>query len=675
MSGPSRFALNGRFLSQPVTGVQRYARGIAAAMDAQLEARNQKLRLLTPRNASSSDWTALQAQTMKPLTGHAWEQFVLPVKWRGGLLNLCNTAPVLKSDQIICIHDASVFTAPHSYAPHFRYAYQTLQPLIAKRAIKVTTVSKDSARQIAEHFSMRASDIEVLSNGHEHAFDWKPENSKLGPKLVSEAGWEPQKFVLALGSRAPHKNLKLLIDIAPRLADYGLNILVAGGSDGVFSKETLSDAANVKMTGYVTDDDLAFLMQNALCLAFPSWTEGFGLPIVESMALDCLVVSSDRASMPEVCGDAALLAAPDDPEAWVRQIVSLHKNPALREDLIVKAKEQVKAFSWSNSASGYLDLMEYSTVSSQSAEKNEVSQKSRDTQTGKLNVTVAIATIGRKEIVGPIVENLISSQTLKPKEIIISCVDPSDAGSAVDLPDVKIVTGPKGLPAQRNTALKALSEGADIVVFFDDDFIAAPDWLETMETAFRSDSTIVGYTGRVLADGIKGPGLSVEDALQIVENDTSIADWDVKEPFSPYGCNMAFRVSAIGDTQFDERLVLYGWLEDRDFAAALAKKGGRFIKSATSRGVHMGTKRGRVSGVRLGYSQIVNPIYMHKKGTMTTAQVADHILRNVLSNLVLSLRPEPYIDRRGRLLGNLKGVARILSGKLQPEFAAQLNVS
>ena len=144
------------------------------------------------------------------------------------------------------------------------------------------------------------------------------------------------------------------------------------------------------------------------------------------------------------------------------------------------------------------------------------------------------------------------------------------------------------------------------------------------------------------------------------------------EAFSPYGCNMAFRRAAIGTLRFDERLVLYGWLEDRDFGAALAAKGGRLVKCLEARGVHMGVKGGRISGDRLGYSQIVNPLYMLRKGTMTLSQVFGQITRNVLSNVTRFPAPEPFIDRRGRLRGNLRGAADVLLGRLEPERALQI---
>ena len=85
--------------------------------------------------------------------------------------------------------------------------------------------------------------------------------------------------------------------------------------------------------GFVTDDDLAFLFEHALCLLFPSLTEGFGLPVLEAMALGCPVVSTDRASLPEICGSAALLAPPDQPALWLGHIRSLLESENLRADL------------------------------------------------------------------------------------------------------------------------------------------------------------------------------------------------------------------------------------------------------------------------------------------------------------------------------------------------------
>lgn len=287
-------------------------------------------------------------------------------------------------------------------------------------------------------------------------------------------------------------------------------------------------------------------------------------------------------------------------------------------------------------------------------------------------IAVVVASLGRPAVVSATLRQLLASQTLKPDAVIVSCVSPGDAGSAADLPSVTIVTGPAGSSRQRNAAFSVLPADIDIVVFFDDDFVADPDWLAAAARLFRDDGTIVGFTGQILADGIKGPGLSFEEALAILEAARSRPTASGIEPCSPYGCNMAFRMSAVGDLRFDERLVLYGWLEDRDFGARVAKGGGRLVRGAGARGVHMGIKLGRVSGDRFGYSQVVNPFYMMRKGTMPFRQAVVQVSKNIFINIARAPKPEPFIDRRGRLRGNFLGFRDVLRGNLAPERAAAI---
>lgn len=289
----------------------------------------------------------------------------------------------------------------------------------------------------------------------------------------------------------------------------------------------------------------------------------------------------------------------------------------------------------------------------------------------KLRVAVVIATHGRPNTLASVVERL-ERQTVQPDSIWISCTSLADVGALADRADIHVIIASAGLPRQRNAALRQIGPDTGIVVFFDDDFVPHPRWIEMTELRFRINPDVVAATGHVIADGIKGPGLTFEEAdTMLASLDGQGADW-LHENCSPYGCNMAFRYSAISDLYFDERLVLYGWLEDRDFGGALAKRGGRLLKLGTACGVHLGIKQGRVSGKRLGYSQIVNPIYLHRKGTMTFRSLTKHIVGNFGSNLVGTFVPEPYIDRFGRLRGNLLGIANVLVGNVRPERAERL---
>jgi hypothetical protein len=155
MSSIPSFGVNGRFLTQPVTGVQRYARNVLTAMNAALSDLGANAPIVAPPSAPDPGFSAMPLISAGPLAGHSWEQVVLPARWHGRLLNLCNTAPALKADQVVCIHDANIFVAPESYGPAFRTVYRALQLLLARRAARITTVSVDSARQIARYLPVR----------------------------------------------------------------------------------------------------------------------------------------------------------------------------------------------------------------------------------------------------------------------------------------------------------------------------------------------------------------------------------------------------------------------------------------------------------------------------------------------------------------------------------------
>lgn len=659
------FAVNGRFLTQPTTGVQRYARQVVAAMDESLAARGESAPILVPAGADDPGHASMPLRPCGPFGGHLWEQLVLPSRCPGRLLNLTNTGPAAKRDQVVCIHDANVFLAPYAYGRGFRTAYHTLQPLLARRSARITTVSAFSAEQIAAHLPIAASQIAVLPNGHEHALAWRPEAARIAPAMLGRRDHPERPYILALGSRAKHKNLSLLVGLAPALDALGIDLVVVGGSGTVFTAQAAAEAPNLLMLGPLNDDELAYLLDHALCLAFPSFTEGFGLPLVEAMARSCPVVSSNRASMPEVCGEAALFAAPDDPAAWLGHFRVLLGSRDLAEDLAGRGRARVRHFSWTETAAAYLSLMEKPEV-------DIVPNRATAAPAPLPRIGVIIATTRRPRVVEATVRHLLATQSVTPASLIVSCVTREDAGALADDPSIEVLTGSAGLAAQRNRGLGALPDGIDVVVFFDDDFIAERTWLHAAARIFHEHADVVGLTGHVLADGIKGPGLAFEEAVRIAAGASPIAPDARLEPFSPYGCNMAFRVSAIADTRFDERLVLYGWLEDRDFGGSLARRGGRLVKTRLAAGVHMGVKSGRGAGNSLGYSQVVNPLYMHRKGTMTTRQAAGQIARNVASNLALWFRPEPYVDRRGRLRGNLRGFADAVRGRLEPERARQL---
>lgn len=297
----------------------------------------------------------------------------------------------------------------------------------------------------------------------------------------------------------------------------------------------------------------------------------------------------------------------------------------------------------------------------------------RDSSPGKQpRVCLIFATRGRAELLRHVVA-FVDLQTVKPDLIIVSCVSDEDVGNLANQPGIRVIKGKPGLPAQRNNALNHVPDDFDVVIFLDDDFLMHSTWISEILKVFDSDSSIACITGTVLADGINGPGYSFEEGRAILAGTSETPERLIATPAgAPYGCNMAFRARSIAGLRFDERLVLYGWQEDRDFGGQIWNLGGRVVRVNTALGVHLGVKRGRVSGRKFGYSQVINPLYLVRKKTMPLRVALDHILRNVASNIVRSIAPEPWVDRRGRLSGNLIGLWDFVRGRLTPERAAKL---
>ena len=287
--------------------------------------------------------------------------------------------------------------------------------------------------------------------------------------------------------------------------------------------------------------------------------------------------------------------------------------------------------------------------------------------------TIAIATRGRRDVVEWLLPRL-EEQSAPPQRIIVVGCGDSDLPRAPS-PRVQTLVANQGLTIQRNAALSLLDGSEDVLVFFDDDFVPSRFWIERVCGIFDEHRAVAAVTGAVLADGATTSGLDPERGLDIVRRAdaalTSARPYTLTRNAVPYGCNMAYRVEAIRDLRFDERLVLYGWQEDRDFGARVAERGDTIATDAIW-GVHLGAKNGRVSGRRLGYSQVANPYYLMRKGTMAGPAAASHVMRNLLANAAKALRPEPYVDRRGRLVGNLIGLSDLLHARLRPERALDL---
>lgn len=284
-------------------------------------------------------------------------------------------------------------------------------------------------------------------------------------------------------------------------------------------------------------------------------------------------------------------------------------------------------------------------------------------------IAVGIATAGRRLVLAETVGEL-ALQTRLPETLFVcpAATADFDASQAAQLPfPVRVIEGPRGSSAQRNAILDAARD-FDILMFFDDDFLAAPSYLAELEQCFAADSCVVAASGHVIADGLRGPGLDATEArAALAAHEPPQVARRVVDQFNAYGCNMALRLAAVRAHRlyFDENLPLYGWLEDLDFCRRLATCG-RIVRNGRMAGVHLAIKGGRTSGIRYGYSQVANPYYLWRKGTMPAGRALRQMGQNVLANSAKSIWPEPWVDRRGRARGNALGFFDLVRGRLHP---------
>lgn len=354
VTAPAIF-LNGRFLSQAVTGVQRFSAEITAAIDrlATQGAWPETL-LLTPHaargvvaNHAAASYGRLKLRAVGRTSGHVWEQTELYFAACGGtLISLGNTAPLLAGRrQVVVIHDAGVFDTPESYSWRFRAWYKILQHGLVKAGAQVVTVSQFSRERLAARLHLDPAHISVIYEGAEHILRVPGD-----PDTLRRHDLRPRQFALVVSSRVAHKNIDALQEAAAALGRRGMVIAVAGASN----RDVFRDASEVgfaeKRLGRVSDAELRTLYENAACLLFPSRYEGFGLPPVEAMACGCPVLATRGGAIEEICGDGALYFDAGDRRAIIDTVERLLDEPGLADSQRARGRSRAAALSWDAAA-------------------------------------------------------------------------------------------------------------------------------------------------------------------------------------------------------------------------------------------------------------------------------------------------------------------------------------
>ena len=342
--------VNARFLTQHITGVQRYAIEISKQL-------NFKLRdgvvFLSPKNIVHNEIARnLGVRVIGKNSGHIWEQLDLPVyiKREGGplLLNLANTAPVFYKNKICVVHDIAYERFPQTFDWKFRLFYKFLIPKILKNSRKIMTVSKFSRNEISQLYGIQSDRIDIVYNSVNTTFkNIRTENK--------------EKYILAVSSLHYQKNFHSLIEAFDGLGDENIKLFLVGEINKNFTNlnllEKIKNNTNIIFIGRVSDEELTRLYSNAICFVFPSFYEGFGIPPLEAQSCGCPVICSNAASLPEIYGDSVVYFNPYNVEDMRGKIQMVLNDENLQNELRAKGFENIKRFSWEESAQKIINLV------------------------------------------------------------------------------------------------------------------------------------------------------------------------------------------------------------------------------------------------------------------------------------------------------------------------------
>lgn len=373
-----RVFFNGRFLTQPLTGVQRYACELIHALDegiveGNFEGKNGiDFQILVPRGTRSSiDLKHFPIREVGWRRGHFWEQVELPFYTGDHLLvSLCNTGPIIKKNQVLTIHDAATLDHPEWFRPAFAKWYRFLLRQLTPSVRRVITVSEFSKKRLCKRTRVKDRKVVVCHNGIGAQF--RPTSMSQQSKVALEYQL-PERFVLSVGSLEPRKNLQNLFAAWAKLRKLvpDVELVIAGGVGKVFSSASVPSAPpKVQFLGYVRDEDLPSLYGAAELFVFPSLYEGFGFPPLEAMACGCPVVVSNTTSLPEVCGNAASYFDPSDCEDIAQTILEALLDDELKQKHRKDGLRHITRFTWRRSAEELMNIIANTAMRDQSIDGN-----------------------------------------------------------------------------------------------------------------------------------------------------------------------------------------------------------------------------------------------------------------------------------------------------------------
>lgn len=347
MSG--KIAVNGRFLSQNLSGVQRFGTEIIKALSSLDPGR---IEIYTPRSIESIPISGVEHRPVGALHGHAWEQLDLPIALRRAgqlpLLSFCNTGPVIYKNQYFTLHDVTYVRYPEGFSKSFRLAYGISVPLLLRRSRAIFTVSNFSASEITRTYGIQAEKVGVIYNATNATAS---QGGAQRPSSIQEP------YFLTIGYAGSNKNIATLRDGYARYRAGGgtARMVVVGGYE---DKPPITDEG-IFCVGRVDDDELSRLYAHAIAYVSTSLYEGFGIPLIEAQAHGCPVVASDIPVHREVLGEsAASYFEPMSGTALASAFSSAEH--ASRSSLASAGFVNASRFSWEESAGAILRAVDAS---------------------------------------------------------------------------------------------------------------------------------------------------------------------------------------------------------------------------------------------------------------------------------------------------------------------------
>ncbi|MDP9316327.1 MAG: glycosyltransferase family 4 protein [Chloroflexota bacterium] len=347
--------VSGKFLGDPLTGVQRHAWEIIR----RLLAAKFPLSLIVPEalqiHASYEPVPTAGLMRRGKGRGHVWQQLVLPRKIdRSAILwTPSGLGSVAVNQQVLTVHDLSFLDHPEWFSKTYSFVYRLLLPLVMRRALHIITSSTFSQQRISERLHIALDRISVIPCAVSATLAARPSTPQDEQKIRDQYNL-PELYILALGSIEPRKNLQGLIKALQLLQPNHptLRLVLVGGRAGIYGNVDFpAEIADVvHQLGYVPNEHLSTIYRSARVFVYPSLYEGFGMPPLEAMACGAPVITSNTTSLPEVVGNAALTVPPTDIPALAAAIERVLQDPALRQQLIQSGYERVSQFSWDHSA-------------------------------------------------------------------------------------------------------------------------------------------------------------------------------------------------------------------------------------------------------------------------------------------------------------------------------------